>query len=114
MNRRDYCRCTRVRNYTYDQAAKKLGCARRWLEDNISRLPRQKYGQNPVFCECELALIRDMFSILPEKVAEFIAAVTAELEPCAAEPAGEQEQPERVLTLAQISPAPPRRSTRTA
>ncbi|KPI33379.1 hypothetical protein OV450_1467 [Actinobacteria bacterium OV450] len=109
MNRRAYCRCTRVRNYGYDQAAKKLGCARRWLEDNISRLPRQKYGANPVFCECELALIRDMFTILPEPVAEYIATATAELEP--GEAGKPTAIPERTSPLALIRPAQPRRKT---
>lgn len=101
MSRRAYCRCTSVRNFSYDEAATKLGCARRWLEDHISTLPHQKFGQSPVFCDCELALIQAMFTVLPTGVLDLLAAN------------GPQEkktsEPDGVLTLAGIRPAGARR-----
>ncbi|MEU6929036.1 hypothetical protein AB0A05_07710 [Streptomyces sp. NPDC046374] len=106
MNRRLYCRCTRVRNFNYAQAARKLGCYQRWLEDNISRLPHQKYGSAPVFCECELALIQDMFTIIPAGVLEHAAAVADERDLA--------PKPDPVLSLKSIRPAGASRRTRTA
>ncbi|MFD6935308.1 hypothetical protein ACFWAP_04000 [Streptomyces goshikiensis] len=106
MNRRLYCRCTKVRNFNYDQAARKLGCFRRWLEDNISRLPHQKYGSAPVFCECELALIQDMHTVIPVSVLEHAAAVAGER--------GQPPEPDSVLSLKSIRPAGASRRTRTA
>lgn len=63
---RAYCTCVEVRNYSYDQAAEKLGIKARWLEDNIANLPHQKYGHNSaVFCDCELRLIQARHTRLP-------------------------------------------------
>ncbi|WP_371799126.1 hypothetical protein OG963_15000 [Streptomyces sp. NBC_01707] len=103
MTRRAYCRCASVRNFDYDRAAEKLGCNRRWLEDNISRLPHQKFGQSPVFCDCELALIQAMFTVLPVGVLELLSA--DEGQEMRAEP-----EPERVRALRGIRPSGSRRS----
>ncbi|MFJ3545388.1 hypothetical protein ACIPQH_24870 [Streptomyces rubiginosohelvolus] len=79
MSRRPYCRCKAVRNYDYDEAAAKLGCQPQWLRDNVGKLPRQKFGHNPaVFCECELALIQQMHTVLPDNVAELLAVGAAD------------------------------------
>ncbi|MFF4388509.1 hypothetical protein ACFY0G_17280 [Streptomyces sp. NPDC001552] len=102
MNRRDYCGCANVQNYGYAEAAEKLGCFRRWLENNISNLPHQKFGATPTFCECELAIIQAMQTVLPPAAAEFIAAMSGKADP------KPEEQPHRGLTLADITPAPPR------
>ena len=91
---RTYCRCTTVQNYDYDGAMEKLGCKRGWLEDNISRLPHQKFGASPVFCDCELALIQAMFTILPESVIEFLTVPQE----------AKEEKPTSVLALADIRP----------
>ncbi|MFJ7592460.1 hypothetical protein ACIQZO_34845 [Streptomyces sp. NPDC097617] len=106
MSRRSYCRCTRVRNFNYEQAARKLGCYRRWLEDNISRLPHQKYGSAPVFCECELALIQEMHSVISDAALEHAAALADER--------GQAAEPEPVLSLKSIRPAGASRRARTA
>ncbi|MEV6565951.1 hypothetical protein [Streptomyces kronopolitis] len=66
--RRTYCRCSTVQNYDYDEAAQKLKCYRRWLQNNISRLPHQKIGDAVAFCDCELALIQAMSTVLPDGV----------------------------------------------
>ncbi|WP_019548516.1 hypothetical protein [Streptomyces sulphureus] len=68
QHRGTYCRCTTVQNYDYDEAASKLKCFRRWLENNISRLPHQKIGGSVAFCDCELALIQAMSTVLPDGV----------------------------------------------
>ncbi|MGJ5693013.1 hypothetical protein ACM6RM_07550 [Streptomyces pratensis] len=60
---RSYCRCVTVRNYSYDEAAQKLRCKRRFLEDRIARLPHQKLGESVAFCDCELALIQAQFTV---------------------------------------------------
>lgn len=65
MSRATYCRCVVVQNYDYDEAAHKLRCKRRFLEDRISRLPHQKLGESVAFCDCELALIQRMFTVMP-------------------------------------------------
>ncbi|MBK3625453.1 hypothetical protein JHN59_11465 [Streptomyces sp. MBT49] len=63
---RPYCSCVVVQNYGYDAAAEKLGIKRQWLEDNVGRLPRQKFGKNEaVFCDCELRLIQAMYTVAP-------------------------------------------------
>ncbi|MGY3199825.1 hypothetical protein [Streptomyces sp. TE5632] len=78
---RKHCVCTEVRNLDYDEAAAALKIKRRWLEDNISRLPHQKFGANPaVFCDCDLRLIQAMNTVMP-------AEADAVLNPPAAEPA---------------------------
>lgn len=102
MSRRAYCRCTKVQNYDYPEAAGKLRCSKRWLQDNISALPHQKFGQSPVFCDCELALIQAMFSVMP---AHLLALVHAD-------DSGEdtaETAPEPVLSLAGIRPSGARR-----
>ncbi|MFD4315075.1 hypothetical protein [Streptomyces sp. NPDC058548] len=66
--RAEYCRCTTVRNYDYDEAAEKLRCKVRFLQDRISSLPHQRLGESVAFCECELAIIQALFSILPDQV----------------------------------------------
>lgn len=99
---RDYCKCTTVRNYDYGEAAEKLRCRRRWLEDNISRLPHQKFGQSPAFCDCELALIQAMFTVLPAGVLDLLQAGDRPAE----RPESKQE---RGFTLADIRPAGVRR-----
>ncbi|MFB7115169.1 helix-turn-helix domain-containing protein [Streptomyces sp. NPDC056291] len=63
---RTHCDCAVVQNYNYDEAAAKLKIKRRWLEDNISRLPHQKYGKNEaVFCDCDLRIVQAMHAVLP-------------------------------------------------
>ncbi|MFE6551644.1 hypothetical protein ACFVHS_25035 [Streptomyces sp. NPDC057746] len=65
MTARPYCRCVVVCNYDYAEAAAKLKCKRRFLEDRISTLPHQKLGESVAFCDCELALIQAMFTKTP-------------------------------------------------
>lgn len=101
LTRRDYCRCTSVRNFGYEQAASKLGCVRRWLEDNISNLPHQKFGQSPVFCDCELALIQEMHTVLPAGVLDALQADDGQRT---------VQELKGVLALASISPSQGRRS----
>jgi hypothetical protein len=63
---RRHCVCVEVRNLDYDEAAAALKIKRRWLEDNISRLPHQKFGNHaPVFCHCDLRLIQAMQAVMP-------------------------------------------------
>lgn len=69
---RPYCTCVEVRNYDYDEAAEKLGCKRRFLEDRISTLPRQKLGESVAFCDCELRIIQQMFTVIPDTVRALI------------------------------------------
>ncbi|MFD3978364.1 hypothetical protein ACFWR6_07225 [Streptomyces griseus] len=66
--RRAHCRCEAVRNYSYAQAAEKLGCKVRFLRDRISRLPHQRMGESVAFCDCELDLIRAMHTVVPASV----------------------------------------------
>ncbi|WTW95467.1 hypothetical protein OG216_19690 [Streptomycetaceae bacterium NBC_01309] len=96
MTGRPYCRCTVVQNYDYAGAAAKLGCKRSWLEDNISRLPHQKFGSSPVFCDCELALIQAMNTVLPPAVLALLSQNDAKPQP---------EINEAARTLATIQPA---------
>ncbi|MFC8332814.1 hypothetical protein [Streptomyces olivaceus] len=63
-SRREYCTCVVVQNYDTVRAAAKLGCKPRWLEDNLRRLPHQKFGHNaPVFCDCELRIIQALCTV---------------------------------------------------
>ncbi|MFI0934678.1 hypothetical protein ACH4RG_23510 [Streptomyces sp. NPDC021019] len=104
MSPRAYCRCEVVRNYSYDEAAALLGCKPSWLEDNVSRLPRQKFGQAPaVFCLCEITLIQQMHTVVPDCVKELLAEVgTADPQDDSRQvPTGESERP----ALASIVPA---------
>jgi hypothetical protein len=68
MNARTHCTCVTVQNLDYDQAAEKLGCKPRFLQDNISRLPHQKLGEARVFCECDLRLIMRLHTVIPASV----------------------------------------------
>ncbi|MEU2487131.1 hypothetical protein ABZ593_21290 [Streptomyces sp. NPDC012617] len=105
MSPRAYCRCTAVQNFDYDAAAEKLGCTRAWLEANIGRLPRQKFGAAPaVFCECELGLIQAMNTVLPDDVRAFLNAADGQEESAAGES-------DRVLTLAAIRPSGSRKTS---
>lgn len=97
MTARAYCRCSRVQNVDYDGAAERLCCNRRWLEDNIGRLPHQKIGQAVAFCDCELALIQAICTVMPP-------GVLPDDDP------GEQQAEEtKVPALAAIRPAGARR-----
>ncbi|MEU7092937.1 hypothetical protein [Kitasatospora aureofaciens] len=57
-----------MRNYDYDEAAEKLRCKRRFLEDRIRRLPHMKLGESVAFCDCDLALIQRIHSVIPAEV----------------------------------------------
>ncbi|QKW07014.1 hypothetical protein HUT18_11965 [Streptomyces sp. NA04227] len=92
MTGRAYCRCTSVRNYDYNEAAQKLKCNRRFLEDNIKRLPHQKIGQQPSFCECELALIQAMFTVIPPGLFDEPVQIPPTPELAALRPSGRRRQ----------------------
>lgn len=74
---RPHCVCTTVQNYDYAQAAEKLACHPRWLQDNISSLPHQKRGEKVSFCPCELVLIQRMTTRLPTSVLELLTPTSA-------------------------------------
>ncbi|MGC4947801.1 hypothetical protein ACLQ2N_16590 [Streptomyces sp. DT224] len=97
MNARPHCRCDTVRNYSYDEAAEKLRCKRRFLEDRISDLPHQKRGESVSFCECELALIQIKTSRVPAWVLELTDQPGPAPAPTGATPA--------VTALASIRPS---------
>lgn len=97
--RREYCTCVEVRNYDPDEAAARLKCRVRFLTDNLGKLPHQKIGQSVAFCNCELALIQAMYSVLPPDV----PADTVGEEPHQHRPA--QMAPETVRSLQSIRPA---------
>ncbi|MDX2645082.1 hypothetical protein PV341_16215 [Streptomyces sp. PA03-1a] len=59
------CGCEVVRNYDYDEAAEKLRCKKRFLQDNISRPLHQKIGESVSFCDCELRRIQAQFRAMP-------------------------------------------------
>ncbi|MER6976003.1 hypothetical protein [Streptomyces carpinensis] len=102
---RTHCVCVEVRNLDYDEAAAALKIKRRWLEDNISRLPHQKYGKNEaVFCHCDLRVIQSMYAVLPPEA-------EAVINPPADEAAAQipDTNTPSVLTLAAIKPAQGRR-----
>jgi hypothetical protein len=65
---RPHCTCAEVRNYDYAAAAEKLGCKKRFLQDRISRLPHQRLGESVVFCDCELRIIQQMFTVIPDEI----------------------------------------------
>lgn len=67
---RPHCTCVEVRNFSYAEAAEKLSCKRRFLEDRIRGLPHQKLGESVAFCDCELRLIQRLFTIIPDEVWE--------------------------------------------
>ncbi|MFZ3595124.1 hypothetical protein [Streptomyces sp. BH104] len=92
MTGRAYCRCTTVRNFDYDEAAEKLRCKRRFLEDHIKELPHQKIGQEPSFCECELALIQAMFTVTPPGLFEEPEQAPTTPELTALRPSGRRRQ----------------------
>ncbi|MFC9341404.1 hypothetical protein ACFT0G_25245 [Streptomyces sp. NPDC057020] len=54
-----------MQNFDYDEAAAKLKCKPRFLQDRISGLPHQKLGESVAFCNCELAIIQGLFSRMP-------------------------------------------------
>jgi len=101
---RRHCVCTEVRNLTYEQAAEALALKTdRWLRDNISRLPHQKFGQQPaVFCMCDLRLIQAMQTVLPADALAVINPPADQAEPIPAETPA-------VRSLASIRPAQGRR-----
>jgi len=70
VNERRHCTCVEVRNYRYEQAAEKLGCTTRFLEDNVQRFVHQRIGGKRVFCECELKLIQRQLTVVPDQAAE--------------------------------------------
>ncbi|MFF2612277.1 hypothetical protein [Kitasatospora sp. NPDC058046] len=80
LNRRAYCRCTTVQNYDYAQAAAKLGCKVRYLQDRISKLPHQKHGESVAFCDCELLLIMQLGSVVPDNVVPLITPAPSSAE----------------------------------
>ncbi|MGW2075052.1 hypothetical protein ACWCPK_42700 [Streptomyces sp. NPDC001953] len=65
MNMRPHCSCERVRNYSVEQAAEKLGCRERLLREHLKEVPHQKFGDQRVLCECELRLVMAMFTVTP-------------------------------------------------
>ncbi|MFE9127713.1 hypothetical protein ACFYOF_20285 [Streptomyces sp. NPDC007148] len=95
MNTRPHCSCEQVRNYSVEQAAEKLGCRERLLRDHLKQVPHQKFGDQRVFCECELRLVMAMFTVTPGSAA--------------VEPKAKSETP-AVRQLRQIRPAGRRRS----
>ncbi|MFF1467961.1 hypothetical protein [Streptomyces mirabilis] len=98
-NSRPYCTCVVVQNYGYDEAAAKLKIKRRWLEDNVGRIPHQKFGANSaVFCDCELRLIQAMCTVPPAPAEEEA-------------PPTEAERTTAVMTLRSIKPSGSRRPT---
>ncbi|MGA5496699.1 hypothetical protein ACPCSP_20290 [Streptomyces cinereoruber] len=93
--RAEYCRCTTVQNYDYDEAAAKLRCKARFLQDRISSLPHQRLGESVSFCDCELAIIRALFSTMPSCIKPALDV---------------QEQPTPANVLRSIAPARARRN----
>ncbi|WP_328434498.1 hypothetical protein [Streptomyces sp. NBC_00425] len=93
---RPHCTCAVVRNYDYDQAAEKLGCKPRFLQDNVTRFIHQHIGERRLFCECELRLIQAARTVVPAQ------------DPAA--PVLEDDAP-AVTTLRTIRPARARRAT---
>lgn len=100
---RPHCVCVQVQNYGYDQAAAKLGCKRRFLEDRISELPHQKIGEAAVFCDCDLRVIQAMCTQIPDQVRKELGGHVAppEAEPVTA-PTGRR-------SLREVRPATSRR-----
>ncbi|MDH6489572.1 hypothetical protein [Streptomyces sp. SAI-127] len=83
---RRHCVCTEVRNLDYEEAANALKIKTDWLRDNISKLPHQKFGQNPaVFCHCDLRLIQAMNTAMPAKAQEVLNAPADQAAPTPAE-----------------------------
>lgn len=67
---RPHCTCVEVKNCSYDEAARKLSCKKRFLQDRISRLPHQRLGESVAFCDCDLRIIQRMFAVIPDEVWE--------------------------------------------
>ncbi|MFH8577206.1 hypothetical protein [Streptomyces zaomyceticus] len=84
---RPHCQCVVVQNFTYDEAAAKLKCKARFLQNRISRLPHQKLGESVAFCNCELALIQAMFSVMPGSAEQAMSEPSA---PSSANPSATQ------------------------
>ena len=77
MNRR-HCVCLVVQNYDYAEAAAKLRCKQRWLEDHVSELPHQEFGRSVAFCDCDLRVIQRIRAVVPEAVEALIQPATDE------------------------------------
>ncbi|MET8609705.1 hypothetical protein [Streptomyces misionensis] len=90
--RRPHCTCVTVQCFDYDQAADKLGCKKSYLERHIRTLPHIKIGESTVFCDCDLRLIVQLCTVIPESVR---AALRPEDAP----------EPEPVMTLRSIKPS---------
>lgn len=58
-----------LQNYDLDEAAQLLRCKKRFLEDNLQRLPRQRFGRSVAFSDEDLAEIKRMFHVQPEPAA---------------------------------------------
>jgi hypothetical protein len=79
---RQHCVCTVVQNLDYEEAAAALKIKADWLKDNISKLPHQKFGQNPaVFCHCDLRLIQAMKTVMPPEAMELLHPPAHQAEP---------------------------------
>ncbi|MBB4987462.1 hypothetical protein [Streptomyces nymphaeiformis] len=63
-------------NYTVAEAAELLRCKERYLEDNLSRLPHQKIGIAVAFDDEDLAAIKDMHRVRPQRATADVAPRT--------------------------------------
>ncbi|MEV0016597.1 hypothetical protein [Streptomyces tendae] len=73
---REHCTCVVVQNLDYGQAAEALNLSygAKWLQDNLAKLPHQKFGKNKaVFCHCDLRVIQAMYAVLPPEAAKVIS-----------------------------------------
>ncbi|OKJ52210.1 hypothetical protein AMK27_30685 [Streptomyces sp. CB02009] len=57
------------RNYRVPEAAELLGCAERYLTDNLARLPHQKIGAAVVFDDADLTEIKELHRRRPRAAA---------------------------------------------
>jgi hypothetical protein len=76
MSRRAHCRCTEIVCLTYEEAAALLKCGERWLRDNRHKVPHQKRGETTVFCPCELRMLQELTTVLPDSTAAAAAPAT--------------------------------------
>ncbi|PWI16072.1 hypothetical protein DI272_19275 [Streptomyces sp. Act143] len=83
---RPHCICTVVCNYDYDQAAEKLRCKKRFLQDRISLLPHQKLGESVAFCDCDLRVVQSMFTVVPDEIWERLLNPQPDQAPVSAPP----------------------------
>ncbi|MFF2774824.1 hypothetical protein ACFVU3_07935 [Streptomyces sp. NPDC058052] len=56
-------------NLDLDEAAVFLRCSKRFLEDNLRRIPHQKLGRSVSFDEADLAEIKEMHRVRPATAA---------------------------------------------